>query len=106
VVWHRTSSSLGAESPLRVYLIARNQWHLRRRHQRGGLRGLRGLAYALYMNGRTWLRYLRLGQRRQARALALGLWDYWRGRSGDIRTPDLRLKESSRRQSPAQRCGD
>jgi GT2 family glycosyltransferase len=95
VVWHRTSSSLGVESPLRVYLIARNQWLLRRRHQRGGLRGLRGLAYGLYINGRTWLRYLRLGQPRQAQALVLGLWDYWRGRSGDIRTPSLNLKEPS-----------
>jgi GT2 family glycosyltransferase len=94
LVWHRTSSSLGAAAPLKVYLIARNQWHLRRRHQRGGLRGLRGLTYTLYINGRTWLRYLRLGQRPQARALALGLWDYWRGRSGDIRTPALRLKQS------------
>jgi GT2 family glycosyltransferase len=94
LVWHRTSSSLGAESPLKVYLIARNQLHLRRRHQRGGWYGLRGLAYALYINGRTWLRYLRLGQPRQAQALALGLWDYWRGRGGDIRTPDLELRDA------------
>jgi hypothetical protein len=77
-----------------VYLIARNQWHLRRRHQRGGLAGLRGMLYGLYINGRTWLHYLRLGQRRQAYALALGLWDYWRGRSGDIRTPDLHLRDA------------
>jgi GT2 family glycosyltransferase len=92
LVWHRTSSSLGADAPLKVYLITRNQWHLRRRHQRGGLLGLRGMTFALYINGRTWLRYLRLGQPRQALALALGLWDYWRGRSGDIRTPALQLR--------------
>jgi GT2 family glycosyltransferase len=93
IVWHRTSSSLGEDSPLKVYLLARNKWHLRRRHQRGGWRGWRGLAYALYMNARTWLRYLRLRQPQQARALALGLWDYWRGRSGNARTPDLRLHD-------------
>jgi GT2 family glycosyltransferase len=95
-VWHRTSSSLGADSPLKVYLIARNQWHLRGRHQRGGWRGRRGLAYALYINARTWLRYLRSRQNQQARALALGLWDYWRGRTGNARAPDLRLYDIDR----------
>jgi GT2 family glycosyltransferase len=95
LAWHRTSSSLGADSPLKVYLIARNQWHLRRRHRHGGWPGWRGLAYALYVNGRTWLHYLRLRQTPQARALALGLWDYCRGRSGDIRASDLTRRSES-----------
>jgi hypothetical protein len=92
-VWHRTSSSLGAESPLKVYLIARNQFYLRRRNQYGGWRGAFGLAYALYMHTRTWARYLRMGQQKQAHALTLGLWDYMHARSGDSRTPDLLLRE-------------
>jgi GT2 family glycosyltransferase len=92
VVWHRTSSSLGSNSPLKVYLIARNQLYLRRRHRRGGWYGWRGLAYALYMYARTWARYMRLGQPVQARALALALWDFWLGRRGNSRTPDLRLR--------------
>jgi GT2 family glycosyltransferase len=92
VVSHRTSSSLGWDSPLKVYLIARNQLYLRQRHRRGGWRDWRGLAYALYVGGRTWARYMRLGQRRQARALVLAWWDYARGRTGDRRTADLRLR--------------
>lgn len=89
-VWHRTSSSLGHDSPLKVYLIARNQLYLRRRNQEGCWRGGLGLLYALYANLRTWLRYLRLGQGRQARALALGIWDYWQGRTGPGRDAGLR----------------
>jgi GT2 family glycosyltransferase len=92
VAWHRTSSSLGRTSPLKVYLIARNRHYLRWRNQRGGWRGLSGLARALYADTRTWLHYLRLGQREQARAVLLGLTDFWRGRTGDIRTADLRLR--------------
>ncbi len=84
-VWHRTSSSLGAESPRKVYLIARNQYYLRRRNARRGWRGAWGLARALAGSGRTWARYLRRGQRAQAQALKLGVWDYARGRSGPPR---------------------
>jgi GT2 family glycosyltransferase len=92
VVLHRTSSSLGWDSPLKVYLIARNQLYLRRRHRRGGWRSWRGLAYALYISGRTWARYMRRGQRTQARALELAWWDFQRGRTGNSRTADLRLR--------------
>jgi GT2 family glycosyltransferase len=92
VVRHRTSSSLGWDSPLKVYLIARNQLYLRRRHRGGGWRAWRGLLYALYVGGRTWARYMRHGQRTQARALELAWWDYARGRAGDRRTADMRLK--------------
>jgi GT2 family glycosyltransferase len=92
LAWHRTSSSLGVVSPLKVYLITRNRLYLRRRHQRGGWPGRRGLAYALYWEGRAWLRYLRLGHRRQAQAVVLALWDFWRGRAGNTRAPDLRRR--------------
>jgi len=92
VVRHRTSSSLGWDSPLKIYLIARNQLYLRRRHKPGGWRDWRGLAYSLYVAGRTWARYMRRRQRMQARALELAWWDYARGRSGDRRTADMRLK--------------
>lgn len=91
-VWHRASSSLGAGSPLKVYLIARNQLYLRRRHRRPGWRGWRGLAYALYIYARQWAGFTRQGRRAHARALELALWDYWRGRSGDSRAPDLGLR--------------
>jgi GT2 family glycosyltransferase len=79
VVWHRASSSLGSDSPLKVYLIARNQLYLRRRHRHAGWRGWRGLGYALYVNARQWARFMRSGQRAQARALELALWDVLRG---------------------------
>jgi GT2 family glycosyltransferase len=95
VVRHRTSSSLGWDSPLKTYLIARNQLYLRRRHGRGGWRSWRGLAYALYVNGRAWARFMRHRRRAQARALELAWWDYARGRSGDRRTADMRLKQQS-----------
>jgi SAM-dependent methyltransferase len=90
-VWHRTSSSLGWDSPLKVYLMARNQLYLRKRHTRGGARALRGLAYAAYVGARTWARFMRGRQRKQARALELAWWDYARGRVGDSRTPELGL---------------
>lgn len=89
-VWHRTSSTLGGGSPLKVYLIARNQLLLRRRNRRPGPRAWRGLAYALYVFGRSWARFTRRGQRAHARALELALWDAWRGRVGNRRGADLR----------------
>ena len=95
IVWHRTSSTLGWDSPLKLYLMTRNQLYLRRRHTRGGWRGLRGLAYAAYVSGRTWARYMRRRQRRQARALELAWWDYARRRAGDSRTATLELIERS-----------
>jgi GT2 family glycosyltransferase len=92
IVWHRTSSTLGWDSPLKVYLTARNQLFLRRRHTRGGWRAARGLAYAAYVSGRTWLHFMRKRQRRQARALELAWWDYTHGHAGDRRGPDLRQR--------------
>lgn len=92
VVWHRTSSSLGWNSPLKVYLISRNQFYLRRRHRQRGWRGLRGLCYALYVQGRTLFRYLRHRQLLQARAILLALWDVMLNRVGNSRTPTLRLR--------------
>src|SRR5262249_12381321 len=76
VARHRTSSSLGWDSPLKLYLITRNQLYLRQRHRRGGWRAWRGLAYALYVAGRTWAHFMRGGQRMQAHALELAWWDY------------------------------
>ncbi|HEU5098734.1 MAG TPA: glycosyltransferase family 2 protein [Roseiflexaceae bacterium] len=95
-VRHRTSSSLGWDSPLKVYLITRNQLYLRQRHRPAGWRAWRGLTYALYVGARAWARYMRRGQRPQARALWLAWWDYARDRTGDRRTNDLRLKEINR----------
>ncbi|GAB4119425.1 MAG: glycosyltransferase family 2 protein [Roseiflexaceae bacterium] len=85
-LWHHTSSSLGAEAPLKVYLLTRNQWYLRQRNHQPGLAAWRGAAVALFWNGRTLLRYLRLGQPRLAYAMLLGWWDYLRQRSGNCRT--------------------
>ena len=64
-----------------------------RPHVRSMRRGARGLAYAAYVSARTWLRFMRRHQRRQARALELAWWDYARGRAGDRRGPDLRLRD-------------
>jgi GT2 family glycosyltransferase len=95
IVWHRVSSSLGAEAPLKVYLLGRNQWYLRKRNHQPGWPGWRGGTSALAMYLRTMLRYLRLGRPRQAYSMLLGLWDYARGRSGDVRTAALELKGRS-----------
>jgi GT2 family glycosyltransferase len=92
VVWHRASSTLGAVSPLRMYLMTRNEYYLWKRHHQRGWRGSLGLAVALARSVRILLRYLRVGQRMQARALVLGMWDCWRGRSGNARTANLRLR--------------
>lgn len=90
IVWHHGGSSLGAGSPLKQYLITRNQLFLRARHRRPGLRGMRGLAYALYLNGRVAARALWLGRTAHARGVALGIWDYLWGRTGYSRAPNLR----------------
>ena len=91
-VWHRASATMGADSPRKVYLIARNNLYLRQRNHEPGWPGLCGALYSFYVNSRTWARYIRLGQRRQAWALLLGVWDYWRGVTGQGRAADLRLQ--------------
>jgi hypothetical protein len=53
---------------------------------------LSGQIRALYADARIWLHYLRLGQHQQARAVLLGQLDFWRGRTGNTRTVDLRLR--------------
>ncbi|MBP8250982.1 MAG: glycosyltransferase family 2 protein [Herpetosiphon sp.] len=88
-VWHNTSSSLGWNSPLKIYLMTRNQWWLRERHRSGGLGALRGWLYAVYVLTRTAFRYLRQRQWRQAWAIWLGTWDYWQGITGNARTRNL-----------------
>jgi GT2 family glycosyltransferase len=95
VVWHRTSSTLGWNSPLKAYLIARNQLYLRQRHRRSGWRSYWGLAYALYIFGRTIAHYLRTGQRAQAQAVTIAVWDYLHRRTGNTRTPDLMLRTAA-----------
>lgn len=93
LVWHRTSSSLGWDSPLKTYLITRNQLFLRRRHAPGGLRGLRGLAYAAYVSARTAARFVRRRQWHLARATGLAWYDYALGRAGNARDAGLRLRD-------------
>lgn len=93
-VRHRTSSSLGWDSPLKTYLITRNQLYLRQRHTQGGWRGLRGLAYAAYVGARMAARFLRQGRRPQARAVLLGWIDYLLGRAGNPRDAELRLRRT------------
>ena len=93
-VRHRTSSSLGWDSPLKTYLITRNQLYLRRRHTRGGWRGLRGLAYAAYVGARMAAGFVRQGRRPQARAVLLGWSDYLLGRAGNTRDAELRLRRT------------
>jgi GT2 family glycosyltransferase len=92
VVWHNTSHSLGHDSPLKLYLITRNQLYLRQRHQRGSWRGLRGWLYASYVTLRQTLGFVRRAQWQQAYALGLGWWDYWRGRTGLARSSTLRVR--------------
>lgn len=94
VVWHHASRSLGSESPFKTYLITRNQFYLRQRHHSSGWRGWWGLITALYWYARTWLRFMRLGQPAHAHAVVLALWDFWRGRSGNCRTVNLKLRDN------------
>jgi GT2 family glycosyltransferase len=91
-VLHRASASLDGDSPLRAYLIARNRCYLRRRNARPGLPRALGLLRALSADARTAAHYLRRGRPANARALLLAWLDYLRGRSGDTRAPDLRLR--------------
>lgn len=89
-VWHQTSNTLGAESPLKTYLIVRNQAYLRRRNHGGGWRAASGLLRSFWRDARLALRYLRLGQRSQAAAVAIGRYDAWLGRTGLARDNALR----------------
>ena len=89
VVWHCTSSSLGWDSPLKLYLITRNQLFLRRRHRGRGWARWRGLLYAAYLLGRSSLHYARTSQWQRLRAVWLAVGDYARGISGNARTPTL-----------------
>lgn len=92
VVWHKTSTSLGHDSPLKIYLITRNLLYLRQRHHYGGWRAWLGLASSAYWNTRTWASFLRRGMRAQARALLLGWWDFLHGRTGNSRTAEMRVR--------------
>lgn len=91
VVWHRASSSLGRDAPLKIYLLVRNKLYLRQRHRQAGWQGWKGLLEAFYWYGRTILRYLRLKQKTQAWAIVLAIWDFYNKRRGNCRTSDLRL---------------
>ncbi len=91
VVWHRASSSLGRDAPLKIYLLVRNKFYLRQRHRQVGWQSWKGLLGAFYWHGRTILRYLRLQQKAQAWAIMLAIWDFYNKRRGNCRTSDLRL---------------
>ncbi|GAB4196610.1 MAG: glycosyltransferase family 2 protein [Roseiflexaceae bacterium] len=93
-VLHRASRSLDGDSPLRAYLIARNRRYLCRRNGAGGLRGALGLARALAADARTAAHYLRRRRPANARALALGWWDFLLGRTGNRRDRGLGLREA------------
>lgn len=92
VVWHRTSSSLGADAPLKVYLMARNRLYLRSRHRQQDWRGWFGLALVIYRSLRVLIRMILRGQRAHAWAMVLAWLDFWRGRQGNARSADLRLR--------------
>ena len=92
IVWHNTSRSLGWNSALKVYLTARNQWWLRKRHHRGGIAAMRGWLYCMYVFGRMALGSIRHGRWMHAWALWLATWDYWHGIRGDARTAQLMRK--------------
>jgi GT2 family glycosyltransferase len=91
VVWHRASSSLGRDAPLKIYLLVRNKFYLRQRHRQVGWQSWKGLLETFYWHGRTILRYLRLQQKAQAWAIVLAIWDFYNKRRGNCRTSDLRL---------------
>jgi GT2 family glycosyltransferase len=91
-VRHRTSSSLGWNAPLKVYLITRNQLWLRRRNAGSGWRRWRGAIRIAAQYARMGLGLLRQRRWQHALAIWLGIWDYWRGRTGNTRTITLQLR--------------
>ena len=83
VVHHRKGATIGgSETPFGIYYLTRNRPYLIRKHVRSRVR--RASFWIYYLSTRlayfAWL----LGRRRPdlAKALVLGIFDYWRGRMG------------------------
>ncbi|MBA3469185.1 MAG: glycosyltransferase family 2 protein [Herpetosiphonaceae bacterium] len=91
-VRHRTSSSLGWNAPLKVYLIARNQLWLRQRNAGTGWRRWRGALQVAAQYARMGFGLLRRRRWQHALAIWLGIWDYWWGRTGNTRTATLQRR--------------
>jgi len=90
VVWHYASTSLGHNSPLKLYLINRNQLYLRQRHHGRGWPAWRGGLRLLVMQARMVGHFARQRRWRQAWAIILAVWDFARRRRGQFRRGDLR----------------
>ena len=86
VLWHKVSASLvgGEESPFRLYFRARNQMMLVSRNKKGfqfWKHGLFLLKFHLFYLARRVLKGMPL---RGTLYYLWGLWDYFRGRTGNI----------------------
>ncbi|HYF63606.1 MAG TPA: glycosyltransferase family 2 protein [Herpetosiphonaceae bacterium] len=90
VVWHYASTSLGHNSPLKLYLLNRNQLYLRQRHRGRGWPAWRGGLRVLAMQARTAGHFARQRRWRQAWAIVLAVWDFVCRRTGQFRRGDLR----------------
>ena len=87
VLWHKVTASLagGEDSPFRLYFRARNQMMLVAKNKKGfrlSIHGLMLLKYHLTYLARRTVKGMPL---RGTLYYIWGLWDYCRGRKGNIR---------------------
>lgn len=83
VIYHQKGATIGGpETPFGLYYLTRNRPCLIQKHVRSPLR--RTVFWVYFLSSRLMLlvRYLARGRRDLARAMLVGLLDYWRGRMG------------------------
>jgi hypothetical protein len=83
VIYHAKGATIGGPAmPFGLYSLTRNRPYLIRKHVRSRLRLAVFWSYFLSSRLMLLVRYLARGRRDLARAMLLGLIDYWRGRMG------------------------
>lgn len=83
VIYHQKGATIGgSDTPFGVYYLTRNRPYVIRKHVRSRLR--RALFWVYYLTSRLMRLIEFLARRRHdlAKAMLLGLIDYWRGRMG------------------------
>jgi GT2 family glycosyltransferase len=83
VIYHAKGGTIGgAQMPFGLYYLTRNRPYLIRKHVHSPLRLAAFWGYFLSSRFILLVRFLAQGRRDLARAMLLGLMDYWRGRMG------------------------
>jgi hypothetical protein len=90
-IWHKTSRSIGASSPLVSYYMTRNALLLLRKHL-AGVQYVLSVGRNLVLTARsvvsTFVKRKHACRRANARAQVLGVWDFVRGHLGAARMPN------------------